>query len=482
MVDINELKHQVEQLQKEKRAFKAQCEIFQDFITMVRSPEESEFVKSTLKKIVEISRDQTQAEMASLFLLDSDGIVVDSVLARGEVTPEVGSALIGSVFKKGLAGWVVRHRKTGLVEDTDQDKRWLVLPNQPYSIRSALALPIVSGELLLGILTLMHPQPGHFKPEMVEQMKATATQLALVLENAYLFAKLQESYTALGIAKKKIERYSSALEQELDHGRRIQKDFLPRRLPNYSQWEIQAFFQPARQVSGDFYDVFELPGGHLGLVVGDVCDKGVGSALFMALIRSLLRVFSGQAQLDGAEKKANTPEGKISPAARKTYQASDAVRSVALTNDYLTREHGEMSMFATIFFAVLDPETGEMIFINGGHETAYVIDANGVKERLGQTGPAVGIFPEARFHYQKTQLAPGDMMFVCTDGVSEAYSKSGDFFTRERLDALLSQPASLVPHLLERVKSEIFSHVGGAPLEDDITILTLGRRGTPSAT
>jgi sigma-B regulation protein RsbU (phosphoserine phosphatase) len=482
LVDIDALKKQVEQLRKEKKAFQAQCDIFQEFITMARSPEESEFVKSTLKKIVEISRDLTQAKMASLFLLDSDGVVVDSVLARGKVAPEVGSALIGSVFKKGLAGWVARNRKIGLVEDTNQDKRWLVLPNQPYSIRSVLALPIVSGELLLGILTLMHPQPGHFKPEMAAQMKMTAAQLALVLENAYLFSKLQDSYTSLGIAKQKIEQYSSALEQELERGRRIQKDFLPRRLPNDPQWEIQAFFQPARQVSGDFYDVFELPGGHLGLVVGDVCDKGVGSALFMALIRSLLRVFSGQAHLDGADEKAKTPEDKNSLTARKTYEASDAVRSVALTNDYLTREHGEMSMFATVFFAVLDPENGEMIYINGGHETVFIIDANGVKERLRQTGPAVGLFPEARFDYQRTQLAPGDNMFAFTDGVSEACSKTGDFFTRERLDALLSKPGDRLSHLLERVKSEIFSHVDGAPLEDDITILTLRRLSTPSAT
>ena len=97
MADADDLKNELEQLRREKAAFQAQCDIFQDFISMARSPEESEFVKSTLKKIVEISRELTQARMASLFLLDSDGVVVDSVLARGKVAPEVGSALIGSV-------------------------------------------------------------------------------------------------------------------------------------------------------------------------------------------------------------------------------------------------------------------------------------------------------------------------------------------------------------------------------------------------
>jgi len=478
---FDDLKSELEQLKREKAAFQAQCDIFQDFITMARSPEESEFVKSTLKKIVEISRELTQAKMASLFLLDSDGVVVDSVLARGKVAPEVGSALIGSVFKKGLAGWVARNRKIGLIKDTNKDERWLVLPNQPYSIRSAMALPIVSGELLLGILTLMHPQPGHFKSEMADQMKMTATQLALVLENAYLFAKLQDSFNSLGIAKRKIEQYSSALEQELERGRRIQKDFLPRRLPQYPQWKIRAFFQPARQVSGDFYDMFELPGGQLGVAVGDVCDKGVGSALYMALIRSLLRVFSGQAQLSRSfiDEKSQTVGGKNGAAVRKNYKPLNAIRAVALTNDYLAQEHGEMSMFATVYFAVLNPASGELIYVNAGHETVYVIDSTGIKERLGQTGPAVGLFPEAKFQYRTTQLAPGDTLFACTDGVAEACSDTGAFFTRERLYELLAAPAVKDSPVLERVRSEVFAHVGNVPLEDDITILTMKwRRGS----
>jgi len=481
--DADDLKNELEKLRREKAAFQAQCDIFQDFITMARSAEESEFVKSTLKKIVEISRELTQARMASLFLLDSDGVVVDSVLARGNVAPEVGSALIGSVFKKGLAGWVARNRKIGLIKDTTKDKRWLVLPNQPYSIRSALALPIVSGELLLGILTLMHPQPGHFKSEMVDQMKMTATQLALVMENAYLFSKLQDSFNSLGAAKQKIEHYSSALEQELEQGRRIQKDFLPRGLPETPPWEIQAFFEPARQVSGDFYDIFELPGGHLGLAVGDVCDKGVGSALFMALIRSLLRVFSGEVQLNRflIDEKSQTVEGKNTSNGREIYKPLDAIRAVALTNDYIAREHGEMSMFATVFFAVLTPSSGELIYVNAGHETVSVLDSSGIKKRLGQTGPAVGLYAGVKFQYRRAVLAPGDTLFAFTDGVPEARSKTGKMFSRERLDSLLSTPPTAAAQLLEAVKDKVFAHVGNTPLEDDITILALkrGNRGRP---
>jgi sigma-B regulation protein RsbU (phosphoserine phosphatase) len=191
----------------------------------------------------------------------------------------------------------MHHRKIGLVDDTNMDDRWLTFPDQPYTARSALALPIISGEMQLAILTLMHSMPGHFTQEIVELMKITANQLALVLNNAYLFDNLNESFKSLGKAQKKIETYSRTLDRDLDKCRQIQQSFLPRQLPSLSGWQIEEFFFPASRVSGDFYDAFMLPGGFCGLVIGDVCDKGVGSALFMALYRSLIRIFSGQAQL-----------------------------------------------------------------------------------------------------------------------------------------------------------------------------------------
>ena len=226
MSELDYLLRELDQLKKEKSAFQVQCDLFQDFISMARSPEETEFMKNTLRKIVEISTDLTGADLGSLFLLDSDGAVLDSILARGEVPPEIRSVLIGSVLKKGLAGWAVRNHQIGLVDDTREDKRWLVFPDQPYEIRSAMAIPIVSGEMVLGVLTLMHSSPGHFRRDMADLMKITANQLALVLENAYLFANLNESFQSLGIAKKKIDTYSKALEKELETGRRIQMDFL----------------------------------------------------------------------------------------------------------------------------------------------------------------------------------------------------------------------------------------------------------------
>ena len=223
-------------------AFKAQSELFERFITMARSPDEPAVIKVMLRKTIDISIALTGADRGSLILLDSDGDVADSILSRGEISPELKSVLIESAFKKGLAGWVKHHGKVGLVHDTKKDDRWLTFPDQPYRARSALALPVISGEVLLGILTLKHSRPYHFTQEIVELMRVTATQVAMVLENACLFTNLNNSLQSLGKANQKIEAYSQALDQEIEKCRQIQMNFLPRQLPRLPDWHIEEFF------------------------------------------------------------------------------------------------------------------------------------------------------------------------------------------------------------------------------------------------
>jgi len=458
-------------------AFQAQSALLEKFISMASSPDEPQVIKTMLRQTIEISIELTGAQLGSLILLDSKGTVADSILARGETSPELSSELVQSVLKKGLAGWVMHHGKIGLVNDTNTDDRWLILPNQPYSARSALALPIISGEMQLAILTLMHSMPGHFTQEIVELMKITANQIALVLDNAYLFENLNESFKSCGYAQKKIETYSRSLDQELDKCRQIQRDFLPKQLPRLSGWQIEEFFFPATRVAGDFYDAFMLPGGYCGLVIGDVCDKGVGAALFMALYRSLIRIFSGQARLSRSQvdTQSQTVGGASNSSSSRHYSQVEAMRTVALTNDYIAQDN-EMCMFATLFFAVLDPENGNLVYINGGHETAFVIDRGGIKERLSPTGPAVGLFPQATFKFNRVQLKPGEILFAYTDGVIDARSINEERFSRKHLISFLSEPVATASELMERIGTNLFAHIGKAPQEDDITMLTLQRK------
>ena len=220
--------------------------------------------------------------------------------------------------------------------------------------------------------------------------------------------------------------WAKSLERELEIGREIQKSFLPEELPQVAGWEIAARFRPARQVAGDFSDAFLLPSsGRIGLVIADVCDKGVGAALFMALFRSLLR-----ATATGA---AWGPEA-----------ATELLRTVRLTNDYIARTHGRSNMFATLFFGVLDPATGSLLYVNGGHEAPILFGPAGVKTRLSPTGPAVGMLPDMPFEVRETRLEAGEGLLAFTDGVTDARGASG-FYGEGRLLALLVSPSPPPP-------------------------------------
>jgi serine phosphatase RsbU (regulator of sigma subunit) len=285
---------------------------------------------------------------------------------------------------------------------------------------------------------------------------------------------------ALQTSLSQVKSYSQALKDELEKGREMQTNFLPGQLLHKPGWEIVAYFKPAHQVAGDFYDVFELPGGHVGLVIADVCDKGVGAALFMALFRSLIRIFSGQTSLDGlvcsySQASANAlslaSDGQVAESSHL-----DALKAVGLTNNYIALNHGELAMFATLFFGVLDPSTGLLSYVSGGHEPLLIVDSSGgVREHLNPTGPAVGVTPDTEFKVEQTRLEPGDILLSYTDGVLEATAAGGEFFTRKRLLSMLEQSTSSATLLLDQIVASVLSHIGEADQHDDITILAVRR-------
>jgi len=267
------------------------------------------------------------------------------------------------------------------------------------------------------------------------------------------------------------------VEFELEKGRQIQMEFLPTKIPQVPNYEIATSFYPAGKVSGDFYDVFALPDGRISLVIADVCDKGVGSALYMALFRSLIRVFSNQAlseQLSAAVKSARKDK-QIDSALPSGIDPVSGLRAVVDTNNYIALNHGDEGMFATLFFGILDPETGWLYYINGGHEPPFIISPNGIKEKLAPTGPAVGLWPNTTFDIQRIQLEPGDILIGYTDGVTEARSPEDELFSRNRLRSLIEQPVNSATELLERIKNNLFSFIDIAPRGDDVTMLAVQR-------
>jgi sigma-B regulation protein RsbU (phosphoserine phosphatase) len=469
--ELDKLNKDLIRLKSEKSALQVQSRLLENFVTFARNSRKGRVLTKILRKTLEVSAELTGADKGSLFLMDENGAVTDSILTRAETTPEQRSRIIGQVFDQGLAGWVRQNRKVGLIVDTRNDDRWVILPDQPYEVGSVLAVPILKGEYLMGVLTLLHEQAGHFDSQTADLMMLTANQIGSALENARLYTKLDESYRSLEKAKFKIEAYSKALDAELEKGRKIQRNFLPRQIPRIPGWEIDICFLPARQVSGDFYDAFLLPGNLIGLVIADVCDKGVGSALFMALFRSLIRVFSGQFNLLGTPVSGNAGNGQDSIGDR-LYRPLNAV---SLTNDYLSEIHGEECMFATLFFGVLDPQSGRLTYVNGGHEPVVIVNQSGIKNRLKATGPVVGMMPEMEYKMKRVQIDPGDILIGYTDGVTEALSPDKRLFSKKHFMTLLENPASTASALIERIKNGLHNHIGDAPQFDDITMIAVCR-------
>ena len=250
--------------------------------------------------------------------------------------------------------------------------------------------------------------------------------------------------------------YAKSLERELEIGRNIQASFLPRVLPQPPGWEVAARLRPARQVGGDFYDAFELPGGALVFLLADVCDKGVGAALFMAVFRSLIRVTAERIAAAGAPRAAVVRD------------------TIAPINEFVTKTHGDANMFATIFAAVLDPATGALAWLNAGHEPPVLRRADGSLLRLLPTGPAVGLLPGLTFEAREERFAAGDLLLVFSDGITEARNVVGAFFGEERLLSLVAGAAP-AGALLESVDESVRAFAGDAEPSDDVSMLAVRR-------
>jgi sigma-B regulation protein RsbU (phosphoserine phosphatase) len=270
-------------------------------------------------------------------------------------------------------------------------------------------------------------------------------------------------------------RDAENLTREMTVARNIQRDFLPELLPVARGVQLGAALQPALHVSGDFYDAFLLaPSGTIVLVVGDVCDKGVGAALFMALFRSLIR-----ASADPVEGGAIQMIGGRRTLVRQSLEAAtpaDLLTRVAgFTNDYIARLHGRTNTFATVFLAALTPMTGQFDYVNAGHVPALVVAPDGTMQELPPTGPVLGVLPEQVFRAGAGTLERGHSIFAFTDGLVEARNSAGEAFGDERLRDALAAHNTSASRLVQGVLDELAAFIGQAEPHDDVTLLAATR-------
>ena len=250
-------------------------------------------------------------------------------------------------------------------------------------------------------------------------------------------------------------RERELVEHELRVARSIQQASLPKEVPELEGWQITPYYQPAREVGGDFYDFFELDDGRLGLVVGDATGKGVPAALVMASTRSMLR------------------------AVAQAFGSSSPGDVLGRVNDALVTDIPP-NMFVTCFYAILDPKSATLSYANAGHDLPYLRHRNGVAEELRARGMPLGLMPTMSYEEKEIELNAGEAAFFYSDGLVEAHDPQGEMFGFPRLRALVAghgEERSLETFLLE----ELYSFTGeGWEQEDDITLLTLERSASLS--
>jgi serine phosphatase RsbU (regulator of sigma subunit)/predicted ester cyclase len=246
------------------------------------------------------------------------------------------------------------------------------------------------------------------------------------------------------------ERERERIDQELQVARRIQHASLPEEVPTLEGWQIAPYYQPAREVGGDFYDFHFLSEGRLGLVVGDATGKGVPAALVMSTTLGMLQL---------AARALDSPSpGEVLEQVNETLLARIP-----------------SNMFVTCFYAILEPKSGTLSYANAGHDLPYLWRA-GAAEELRARGMPLGLMPGMHYEEKEIVLQKGDSTLLYTDGLVEAHDPKGEMFGFPRLRALVSEHAEEEKSLQETLLEELYSFVGeGWEQEDDITLVTLRR-------
>lgn len=341
------------------------------------------------------------------------------------------------------SGRVMRTQQPLALEDVHQVEPapWMADWLREEEFVSAAIVPLIAEGQSIGALVIDTRQPRHFDDSEIRYLQLMANQAALAIEKARLH-------------QEEIKRHR--IEEELAVGRQIQLSMLPPGVPVIPGWDMSAFYEPARQVGGDFYDFFELPGqtGRLGLVVADVSGKGVPAALFMALTRTIIR--------------NNALRGRP-PADALTW-----------ANRFI-QEDSQTDMFLTAIYAVLDTNAGRLTFANAGHNRPLWWHAStGHFEELYALGIVLGVLDDVRLEEREIEIAPGDVLVFYTDGVTESMNNSYEEFGVSRLKAaiataLTGQANPDARCVVDAILDAVRSFTGGAPQFDDFTLFIVRR-------
>jgi phosphoserine phosphatase RsbU/P len=311
--------------------------------------------------------------------------------------------------------------------------RALVFPEG--SLRQAL---IKQPELLLHTSQLLSARLRESQQQMISDLQ----KKNLELERAY--RELQDAQADL-VDKERLER-------ELELACELQQSFLPHEFPSLPGFQCAALNLPARQVGGDFYDVFPLSANCIGLVIADVSDKGMPAALYMVLSRSLIRAEA---------------------------QRSDSPRKVLLAVNRLLQELNQSAMFVTVFFGVLDISRGLLTYVRAGHDRPLLLRAaNNECIVLDSRGIVLGVLDEIELEEVQVVVNSGDRLVLYTDGITDAMNPQGELFDMQRLkDLVCSAGAASARELCDVIFDRLEQYQAGATQADDMTVMVISLEG-----
>ena len=319
-------------------------------------------------------------------------------------------------------------------------------------LRAGLRVPLRAQEQQVGLMVVHTTRAARFEPGQKALLQTFAFQAALAIQRTGLIEALQAKITELEAAQVELIE-KERMDKELELARAVQQSVLPRRFPPVPGYAFASYNEPARQVGGDFYDVFQLDAGRFGLVMADVSDKGMAAALYMALTRSVLLA-----------------EARRDPSPR---QVLENVHRLLI-------ELGDPNMFVTVFYGVIDTGTHRLTYARAGHDWPLLV-REGKVHLLTGAGTFIGFAGIGELHLaeEKVDLRPGDRLILYTDGLTDALSPTGRPFGRQRLVSLVEAAADLSPgELCSHLVDQLAAHQGGGEQSDDTTLVVVDvRRG-----
>ncbi|MFC1554368.1 SpoIIE family protein phosphatase [candidate division KSB1 bacterium] len=382
-----------------------------------------------LNHIIDSIKEVIDYDAAGIFLIKQPENELEVNVVRGYSENSIKKTHLK--VGKGLVGWTIKNSKELNIPDVRKDSRYI---DARKNTRSQLSIPIIYSGRVIGAFAIESNRYHFFRHHDVELMRTFAAQTAIVLENSKLLIQ----------AIKAIQ-----MQQELEIAKGIQDALLPKVLPKREGFDFSAVTKSSREIGGDLYDFITLSENELGIAIGDISGKGVPGALLMATLYASFRGF-----------------------VRRSVPPNRVIRRL---NRYMYKQT-EADKFATLFYGTLNCADSTFTYTNAGHNAPILVRSNGKAVELKKGGPLLGFVEEANYLKDKVVLNEGDIIFLFTDGISEAQNTNEEEFGENRIIKYLkNHKDSSAEEIIKNLLDEIKKFTNESHQSDDLTMVVIKR-------